>query len=326
MARRSPRIGITLGEPSGIGPEVIARTLAMAPPELRQRVVVFGDANVLVRAAGPLPGVKIVEVTRLAEEEARPGKPTPAGGAAQVAYLAAGAAAARAREIDALVTAPLSKVQARAAGFSFPGHTEFLADRLQAPEHAMMFAGPRLRVVLATIHLPLAEVPARLSPADIARAVTLGGEAVARDFGVRRPRVGVVGLNPHAGEGGLFGHEEELTILPGIEQGRARLAGRGVEAEVGGPLVPDAAFRAMLDGRWDLLVAMYHDQGLIPVKLVDFEEAVNVTLGLPIVRTSPDHGVAWDLAGTGRARATSFAAALALADAMAATRHALGRG
>jgi 4-hydroxythreonine-4-phosphate dehydrogenase len=314
------RIGVTLGDPSGVGPEIVARTLGSAPAELRRRVVVFGDAGVLVRAAGPLPGVKIEEVTRLAEEDSLPGRPSPAGGAAQVAYLEAAVQAALGGAVDALVTAPLSKTQARAAGFAFPGHTELLAERFGAAEHAMMLAGPRLRVVLATIHLPLAEVPARLGPGDVARAVFLGGQALARDFAIARPRLGVCGLNPHAGEGGLFGDEEARLVAPGLEEGRRRLAALGLDVELGGPLVPDAAFRQMLDGRWDLIVALYHDQGLIPVKLIDFEEAVNVTLGLPIVRTSPDHGVGYDVAGTDRVRAGSFAAALALADVLGTRR------
>jgi len=315
-----PQIGITLGDPSGVGPEIIARTLAAAPGTLRQRVRVFGDAGVLVRAAGPQAGVKIEEVTHLAEEDALPGRPAPAGGAAQIAYLEAAIQAAQMGLIDALVTAPISKTQARAAGFAFPGHTELLAERFAVAEHAMMFAGPRLRVVLATIHLPLAEVPRRLAARDVASAVFLGGRALVKDFGVPHPRVAVAGLNPHAGEGGLFGDEEARVIAPGIEEGRRRLEALGLEVEVAGPVVPDAVFRQALDGRWDLVVALYHDQGLIPVKVIDFEDAVNVTLGLPIVRTSPDHGVAYDVAGTGRVRAGSFAAALALADALATRR------
>jgi 4-hydroxythreonine-4-phosphate dehydrogenase len=308
-------IGITLGDPSGIGPEIVARTL-------RERgardVVVFGDRGVLERAGGV--EARVVEVTRLSPDEAAPGAPSPAGAAAQVAYLEAAVAAARAGEIHALVTAPISKSQAKRAGFAFPGHTEFLAERLGAPgrpaEHAMMFVGPRLRVVLATIHVPLADVARVLTPERVARAAALGAQALARHLGIPRPRVGVVGLNPHAGEGGLFGDEEERVIRPGIAAAAERARRDGVAATFHGPLVPDAAFRAALDGRHDLLVAMYHDQGLIPVKLVDFEDAVNVTVGLPIVRTSPDHGVAYDIAGRNLSRHHSFAAALSLARSM----------
>ncbi|HKA91243.1 MAG TPA: 4-hydroxythreonine-4-phosphate dehydrogenase PdxA [Haliangiales bacterium] len=295
------RIGITLGDPSGIGPEIVAAALA-ARPDLAASAVVFGDP-----ALSDAPGLRAI--TRLAPDDRIPGRPTLAGGAAQVAYLEAAIAAARAGQIDALVTAPISKTQAQAAGLVFPGHTELLAARLGAPEHAMMFHGPRLKVVLATIHAPLADVPRLVTPEAVARAAFLGAQAMARDFGVPRPRVGVLGLNPHAGEGGLFGREERDAIVPGIAAARDRLAGAGLDATLHGPLVPDAAYR----GDYDLYVAMYHDQGLIPVKLLDFEAAVNVTLGLPLPRTSPDHGVAYDIAGTGRARPESFAAALALA-------------
>jgi 4-hydroxythreonine-4-phosphate dehydrogenase len=147
----------------------------------------------------------------------------------------------------------------------------------------------------------------------VARAVFLGGQALARDFAVARPRLGVCGLNPHAGEGGLFGDEEARLVAPGLEEGRRRLVALGIDVELGGPLVPDAAFRQMLDGRWDLVVALYHDQGLIPVKLAAFGHAVNVTLGLPFVRTSVDHGTGFDIAAKGVADETSFLAAMKLA-------------
>jgi 4-hydroxythreonine-4-phosphate dehydrogenase len=173
----------------------------------------------------------------------------------------------------------------------------------------MMFAGPTLRVVLATVHVGLAEVPGLLDVDTIAGVTVLGAEALRRDFGIAAPRVGVVGLNPHAGEGGMFGREEIDVIEPAIEEARRRL---GPEVDVMGPLVPDAAFRQAVGGACDLVVAMYHDQGLIPVKVVDFERTVNVTLGLPIVRTSPDHGVAYDIAGTGKAQHGSFQTAFEL--------------
>ena len=174
-----------------------------------------------------------------------------------------------------------------------------------APRVAMMFAGPRLKVVLATAHVPLAAVPQALTVDGVAGTALMAVEAMRRDFGVARPRVGVLGLNPHAGEGGLFGSEDAAVIAPAVEICRRQL---GADAEVSGPLVPDVAFRQP----FDLFVAMYHDQGLIPVKLLDFESTVHLTLGLPIVRTSPDHGVAYDIAGKGIARPASFIAALDL--------------
>ncbi len=247
-----------------------------------------------------------------------PGAPSEAAGAAQVAWLEGAVQAARAGRVDALVTAPISKTWARRAGFAFPGHTELLAERFAAREVAMTFVGPRLVVALATVHVPLAQVSASLTSERIVAVGEMLAESLARDLDRAAPvRIGVVGLNPHAGEGGMLGSEEGAVIAPAV----ARLARRlGERARVTGPLVPDAAFRFAADGGVDGLVAMYHDQALIPVKLLDFEDAVTVTLGLPIVRTSPDHGTAYDLAGSGRARPASMAAALALAARMRTRR------
>ena len=311
-------IGITLGDPAGIGPEVVAAALAAAPPEVRAEALVFGDPAVLARAAAAMGVALEVACTGAACPEARPGRPDEHSGAAQVAWLEDAIAAARAGRVDALVTAPISKTWARRAGLAFPGHTELLAARFDAPEVAMTFVGPQLVVALATVHIPLAQVAAALTTARIVAVGRLLAEALARDLGRPAPiRLGVVGLNPHAGEGGLLGGEDDAVIAPAVAALAAELGERAV---VTGPLVPDAAFRDAVAGRYHGLVAMYHDQALIPVKLVDFEHAVNVTLGLPIVRTSPDHGTAYDLAGTGRARPASTVAALALAVAMTAAR------
>src|SRR5262249_9772830 len=223
------RIGITLGDPSGIGPEIVRRALADAPDI---DAVVFGDPGLI-----DVPG--LVPVTRLAPADRVPGRPTPAGGEAQVAYLEAAVRAAAAGEIQALVTAPISKAQGRAAGFAFPGHTEFLAARLGAAEHAMMLAGPRLRVVLATIHVALADVPAALTSGAVATATYLAARSMIRDFGIPRPKIGVLALNPHAGEQGQFGDEEARVIRPGMDAAAARLAADGLDAVLHGPLVPD---------------------------------------------------------------------------------------
>jgi 4-hydroxythreonine-4-phosphate dehydrogenase len=301
------RIGITLGDPAGIGPEIVAATLAAAPAEWLARLVVYGDRGPLERGAKAI-GVTLPAVDIAADgtgEDVIAGTPGDAAGAAQVGYLEAAVAAAGRGELSAIVTAPISKTWARRAGFAFPGHTEMLATRLGARDVVMMFAGPRLKVALATVHVPLAEVAANLTTARVRTTIELVASSLTRDFAIARPRIGVVGLNPHAGEGGLLGVDEQDVIAPAL----APLEG----ARLSGPLVPDAAFRAALDGRYDAMVAMYHDQGLIPVKLVDFEESVNMTLGLPIVRTSPDHGTAYDIAGRGVARPISMQRALALA-------------
>jgi 4-hydroxythreonine-4-phosphate dehydrogenase len=301
------RIAITLGDPAGIGPEIVAETLAALGPAWLARVIVYGDRAPLERGAHA-KGVTLPDVEILGDgtgDGARAGAPDERSGAAQVGYLEAALAAAGRGELAAIATAPISKTWAKRAGFPFPGHTELFAARLGAPDVVMMFAGPRLKVALATIHLPLAEVPRHLTTARIRRVAELFSESLRRDFGIAAPRVGLVGLNPHAGEGGLLGTEDRDIIAPAA-------GAPGVT----GPIVPDVAFRDALDGKYDGLVAMYHDQGLIPVKLVDFDDAVNVTLGLPIVRTSPDHGTAYDIAGRGVARANSMRRALELAGAI----------
>jgi 4-hydroxythreonine-4-phosphate dehydrogenase len=301
------RLGITLGDPAGIGPEIVAASLAALPGEFLARVIVYGDRGPLERGARAI-GAALPDVAIAGDgvgEAAFAGAPDAASGAAQVGYLEAAVAAAGRGELAALATAPISKTWAKRAGFAFPGHTEMLAERLGAKDVAMLFAGPRLKVVLATIHVPLAEVARVLTTSKLRRVIELLTEALVRDFAIAAPRIGVVGLNPHAGEGGLLGTEDRDVIAPAIAP-----CGPAI---VTGPLVPDAAFRDAVGGRHDALVAMYHDQGLIPVKLVDFDEAVNVTLGLPIVRTSPDHGTAYDIAGKGTARAVSMQRAIALA-------------
>ncbi len=312
------QLGITLGDPAGIGPEIVAAALATMPGEWRERITIYGDLAPLERGAKAmgvaLPGGLTIVGEGLGDA-AVAGKPTERSGAAQVGYLEAAVAAARGGELAAIITAPISKTWARRGGFQFLGHTEMLAHRLGAIDVAMFFAGPRLKVGLATVHRPLAEVVEDLSTDRIRVVIALVMESLVRDFGLAAPRIGVVGLNPHAGEDGLLGDEDADIIAPAI-------AAACPPGTLHGPLVPDAAFRDALDGKYDAMIAMYHDQGLIPVKLIDFEESVNVTLGLPIVRTSPDHGTAYDIAGSGKARSVSMRRALSLAVDMVARRGA----
>jgi 4-hydroxythreonine-4-phosphate dehydrogenase len=317
-------VGISLGDPAGIGPEIVVRALAERP---HAPVLVFGERTLLdaasrVTGAPPVDPRRIREVIHAVpgppsasqpEPQVSPGLPNLRSAYAQMAYLEAATQAALSGEIRALCTAPISKTWIARAGFRFPGHTEFLAARCGTTEFAMMLAGPRLRVVLATTHLALREVPLQLAPADVARAAVLAARALVDNFGVGRARVAVAGLNPHAGESGRFGDEESRIVEPGIELARAQLSAAGWPATVTGPYPPDAIFRAASLGAYDAVVALYHDQGLIPVKLLHFDEAVNITLGLPFVRTSPDHGTAYGLAGTGQANPASFLAALDLA-------------
>jgi 4-hydroxythreonine-4-phosphate dehydrogenase len=309
------RLAITLGDPAGIGPEIVAATLAAAPEAVRRRIVVYGDRDPLERGARAIGVALPRELAVIGDglgDRAVSGAPDERTGAAQVGYLEAAVAAAGRGELAAIVTAPISKTGARRAGFAFPGHTEMLAARLGAPDVVMLFVGPRLKVALATVHVALADVARTLTTAGLRTTIELVARSLAGDFAIREPRIGVVGLNPHAGEGGLLGAEDRDVIAPAL--------GALPPARLTGPLVPDAAFRELAGGRYDALVAMYHDQGLIPVKLIDFDEAVNVTLGLPIVRTSPDHGTAYDIAGTGKARPISMQRALAVAVEMAARR------
>jgi 4-hydroxythreonine-4-phosphate dehydrogenase len=314
MPGRKP-IAVSLGDPAGIGPEIVARALAERPGA---DVIVFGDAGVLARAAKTAgvaapAGARLRDVTILRPEEVTPGQPNDASGRAQLAYLTAATDAALAGEVSALVTAPISKEWIARAGFEFPGHTEYLASRAGVREFAMMLAGPTLRVTVATTHVPLRDVPRLLTVDGIASAIWLTTDALIRSFGIAVPQVAVAGLNPHAGEAGRFGDEEERLVRPAVEIARARIGAAGLSATVTGPLVPDSVFRQAAHGAFDAVVALYHDQGLIPLKLLHFDEGVNLTLGLPFVRTSPDHGTAYDIAGAGRARAVSFLAALDLA-------------
>lgn len=317
------RVAISLGDPCGVGPEVVA--LALSDARVRDAVAptVFGDRGALEAAARlravPCPG-EVREVTRLDPGDRVPGKPAGDGaqaGAAALAYVDAAIDAVRAGEADALCTAPLSKHRTGLRAKGFAGHTEHLAARFSA-RVAMMMAGPRLRVALATNHLALAEVPKKLTEEALAFVIGLCDRELGERFGLARPRIAVCGLNPHAGDGGLFGDEEARLVAPAVA--RARAAG----ADVFGPLAADGLFPRAAAGAFDAVVALYHDQGLIPAKLLDFRETVNVTLGLPRPRTSPDHGTADDIAGRGSADPEPMIQALLLAARLARTGPAGG--
>ncbi|HET6439346.1 MAG TPA: 4-hydroxythreonine-4-phosphate dehydrogenase PdxA [Anaeromyxobacter sp.] len=322
-----PRIAISLGDPSGIGAEVTARALAALRGELAP--LVFGDPRLFDRELSALrlplvateerlpPGGALVSVTRLPGRDVRPGRPTPAGGAAQLAFLRAAFEAVRGGAAAALCTAPVSKAQVALAEPGFVGHTEWLSARCGVRRAVMMLAGSRLRVALVTNHLALARLRRFLNPERIAETIVVAHRTLRLDMGIRRPRLALAALNPHAGEDEVFGDEERTLLRPALA--RARRLG----APAAGPFPADSVFFRAALGEFDAVVALYHDQGLIPVKLldaVDGDPAVNVTLGLPIVRTSPDHGVGYDIAGQGKANPASMIAALRLASGMAAAR------
>ena len=308
-----------MGCPAGIGPEVIIRSLAARP---LLDVTVFGDQGVLTRAAARI-GINlpkratVLPVTQLGEDEAQPGEPSEITGRAQLDYLAAAADAVVAGKVSALVTAPISRDWAARAGRPFASHMEYLSNRVGARECATMQIGGGLRVTLVTGRVPFRQVPSLLTVANIAQTTVLTAKALSTYFGLRLPRVAVAGLNPLAGEGGRLGDEEARLVLPAVNLAQRLLSTSGLAARVSGPHEPDTIFRQMLLGEYDAVVALYHDQGQIPIKFLAFEEAVSLTLGLPFVRTSPDHGTAYDIAGTGRARHQGFLAALDLACAVA---------
>jgi 4-hydroxythreonine-4-phosphate dehydrogenase len=294
------KLAFTCGDPAGVGPEIIAAWLKAHAAESVE-VAVIGPAKWLAA----LPGAAERIAVGPTDYEAVPGEPDEAG--ARVALAAMEAAAAGCREgcFSGVVTGPVSKARLADVGYSFPGQTEFFGARWGG-EPVMAFCGGRLRVVLLTWHIPLRDVPAQLTPVNFARTVR-AADALVRAEGIAQPRIAVCGLNPHAGEGGLLGDEELSTIDPILDALRGEFPG------LSRALPGDTVFGRQLRGEFDAVIALYHDQGLAPLKVIDFDEAVNVTLGLPFVRTSPDHGTAFGIAGKGVASATSFANAVTVA-------------
>ena len=299
-------IGLTVGDPAGIGPEIVARALERDACEIR----VYGDLDAVERAGGLAPDV---ERRHHASAAAEPGKPDPALAAGVVAAIQAAARDCLCGQLEAMVTAPISKEVLGDAGFPWPGHTELLQEAAGSGRAVMLLVGGNLRVALATIHCPLREVPERLARTDLAEILTILDRDLARRFALPAPRIAVCGLNPHAGEGGRFGDEETKLITPAVDKARAR----GVDAQ--GPFAADSLFHRAVSGEFDCVLGMYHDQALGPLKVHAFGKAVNVTLGLPLIRTSVDHGTAFDIAGQGRADAGSLVEAILLARTLA--RH-----
>ena len=318
-------IGLTAGDANGIGPEVALRA-ALQPQPANRRLVLIGHRSIWERAAAqigrpcppeipdlesPLPRRATWDPDMAPPPAPRPGKVRADSARAAYAAILAATAAALNHRLDALVTAPISKEAFALAGIREPGHTELLARLTGARRFAMMLFGGKIRVVLATRHLPLRKVADALTPDAIVEAVELLALALPW-MGFPRARIGVCGLNPHAGDGGALGDEEKTVIAPAL----ARCRRRG--GNVAGPIPADAIFHQHLAGAYDAVVAMYHDQGLAPMKMLSFDSGVNLTLGLPIVRTSPDHGTAFDIAGKNKANPSSTRAALDWAARLAA--------
>ncbi|MGB0716961.1 MAG: 4-hydroxythreonine-4-phosphate dehydrogenase PdxA, partial [Phycisphaerae bacterium] len=322
---QKPLIGVTMGDPAGIGPEVVVK--ALADPEVRAlgRFLIFGIDECLYDAAeqaGIKPfwfrvssdqasridsGVVVADFDDFAGKKWRPPRPRAEGGAASLAFVDAAIEAAKGGAIDAIATAPIHKTSWKLAGCRFPGHTEKLADACKCNRFAMAFVGGGLRIALASVHVGLFELRNRFNLGMVFTPIDLLHRSLTGWFGLEHPRIAVAGLNPHAGEDGLFGDEEARVIEPAMQM--ARNAGIDVE----GPFPADTLFTPRMRTRFDGIVAMYHDQGLIPIKMLAFDTAVNLTLGLPIIRTSVDHGTAFDIAHTSRADATSMKEAIRLA-------------
>jgi 4-hydroxythreonine-4-phosphate dehydrogenase len=329
-----PLLAITMGDPAGIGPEIALKALAHADVFARCRPLVIGDRRILERAAGWLgqtPRFDVVaepaqgtyqpgRVTLLDMENASPdqipvGEETAAAGAAAVAYVFRACDLAMAGEAAAVVTAPLNKAAMHLAGYEYAGHTELLTERTGADRVSMLLIGPNLRIVHVSTHVTLAEAIARVTPERVEDVIQIAHDAC-RALGIARPRVAVAGLNPHASEGGIFGNEERDRIEPAIRAARAR------GLDVSDPQPPDTVFLRATKGEYDVVVAQYHDQGHIPMKLLAFDSGVNVSYGLPIIRTSVDHGTAFDIAGKGIAEESSLLAAIDVALQMAHARDA----
>ncbi|MCB1478781.1 MAG: 4-hydroxythreonine-4-phosphate dehydrogenase PdxA [Tepidamorphaceae bacterium] len=339
----SAPLALTIGEPAGIGPELAAMAFLRRKQDAIPPFVLVGDASIIARRAtaaglGKLP-LKLIDASEMAhastifDEElpvlavacagntVRAGKPDPANAGLVTGAIETAVNLVHTGKAGAVVTNPISKEVLYSAGFRFPGHTEYLGqlahDIWNVDAHpVMMLAGPDLRVVPVTVHIPLSEVPGSLTRELIVTTVRTLARDLERRFGISRPRIAIAGLNPHAGEGGTIGKEETKTVIPAIE-----LLQR-ISIDVTGPLPADTMFHARARANYDAAVCMYHDQALIPIKTIAFDTGVNVTLGLPFIRTSPDHGTAFDIAGTGKADPSSLIEALKMAAGMAAREQA----
>jgi 4-hydroxythreonine-4-phosphate dehydrogenase len=328
-----PIIGVTMGDPAGIGPEICAKALTTSEIQMIANCLVVGDRKAMrsglkvaeiqnieinpikkvseakfIRGTIDVLDLKNVDISRL-----KIGQVSKAAGKAAVEYLEKAIQLAKDGKIDAITTAPINKEAIQKAGYKYQGHTEILATRTKTKNYAMMFISDTLWIMLVTTHLPLKEVSKHIDKKKVLRTIKLAHETLFQ-LREKKPRIGVAGLNPHAGEAGIFGDEEIKIIKPAVDE--ARKLGINVK----GPISPDAVFYLANIGMFDIVVAMYHDQGLIPLKLLSFNRSVNVTVGLPIIRTSVDHGTGFDIAGKGWAKPQSLIEAIKVAAHFAKTK------
>ena len=312
-----PKIGITLGDPNGVGPEIIAKAICHSDIADSCEIAIFGDREIIDKAAkNSLEKVKVVECSEFTVEDLKPGFINRNAGQASLDYIQTATKAAIAKEIDAIVTAPISKESTHLAGSEYPGHTEMLKDLTGADEAVMMFEGSKFKVMLVTIHEALSDVPSLITKDRVLSTIKITHDALTKLFKIDNPKIVACGLNPHAGESGAFGREEIDHIIPAVEEAKEH----GIDID--GPLPADTLFYYANQGKWDAVVAMYHDQGLIPFKMISFNDGVNITLGLPIIRTSPDHGTAFDIAWQGKADPSSMVEAIKAAILLAKNKSA----
>lgn len=322
-----PVVAVSMGDPAGIGPEVAVKAARDAAVRRACRVVLVGDPRSLEQARAPRwpdrksdeptsadAPVVVEAVSGLKSAQIRPGRSSRAGGEAAYRYILRAVDLVKRGAAGAMATAPISKKALNDAGHIYPGHTELLADLTRTREVRMMLHGTRLKVVLVTVHLPLTEVAATLTRRRVRTTAELTHRALREWFGIAEPRVAVAALNPHGGEDGMFGGEERRVIRPAVRD----CAARGMD--VSGPVPADSLFHRAARGEFDAVVCMYHDQGLGPFKLLHFTDGVNLTLGLPLIRTSVDHGTAYDIAGKGVADSRSMKQAILLAAELARGR------
>lgn len=327
-----PIIGITMGDAAGIGPEIIVKTLARAPIYETCRPLVIGDAQTIIAVSMTEPlkvnivdrvdrclfkygTIDVLNIKGIDLKGVHKGQVSRKAGKAAVEFLLEAIKLALNQEIHAIVTAPLNKEAINLAGYHYQGHTEILATKTQTSKYAMMLAAGTLKVIHVTTHVALREACDLITKTKVLDTILLAHRAL-QALGFQQPHIAVAGLNPHAGESGLFGREEIDHIRPAVNEAQEE----GVKVE--GPLPPDTVFLKAMQGHYDIVVAMYHDQGHIPLKLVGFERGVNVTLGLPIIRTSVDHGTAFDIAGQGKAKPDSMIEAIMIATEFATKKYA----
>lgn len=326
MKKISGIIGITIGDVCGIGPEVVIKAIKLLQDKHQSlRLLIIGDANAFKHFCAPwLDGqdilsiddplsarfesgiLNILDMKNINLDNITQGKVCPEAGRASIEYIKTAVSLALSGKISKIVTAPISKEAIHKAGFPYPGHTQLLAELTSTTEYAMMFYSSKLKVILTTIHVALRDVPGMITTDMVLKTIRLSDKSLRCDFGIQSPLIAVAGLNPHAGENGAFGREDMEIIKPAIDMA----VKQGIKAF--GPYPADTVFLQAVKGKYDIVVAMYHDQGLIPLKLLAFDSAVNVTVGLPIIRTSPDHGTAFDIAGKGIANPQSMIEAIRL--------------